>query len=155
MECVAQVSNDLQTMNAEIGVWLFHECCVLGLSVLYPLYLFFLSLSLSSCFGEEQGASEMAREVLVMNTLTVNIHLLLVSFYRPSGQKRKILTEHKLFPSDEYALQSQLGFRDMSAEEASINIFIYMCVFVFALGVLDTIDPMCWALAERSPHRSE
>lgn len=67
----------------------------------------------------------MAREVLVMNTLTVNIHLLLVSFYRPCGQKRKILTEHKLFPSDEYALRSQLGFRDLSAEEVSFGCFLF------------------------------
>jgi kynureninase len=61
-------------------------------------------------------------EVVVMNQLTVNLHLLLVSFYRPTSKKFKIICEEKAFPSDQYALESQVRYHGFDPKEAIIEI---------------------------------
>lgn len=61
-------------------------------------------------------------EVVVMNTLSVNLHLMLVSFYRPSKERYKIVIEKAAFPSDKYAVASQLRFHGYDPKEALIEL---------------------------------
>lgn len=56
-------------------------------------------------------------EVVVTHSLTTNLHLLMVSFYRPEGKRTKVLCEAKAFPSDLYALESQVRFHKLDPNE--------------------------------------
>ncbi|MCP5061005.1 MAG: kynureninase [Ignavibacteriae bacterium] len=60
-------------------------------------------------------------EVVVMNTLTTNLHLLMVSFYQPTKTKYKIVIESDAFPSDRYAVQTQLEFHGFNSQEGLIE----------------------------------
>jgi kynureninase len=62
------------------------------------------------------------KETVMMNQLTVNLHFLMVSFYRPTPRRYKILCEAKAFPSDQYALQSQIKFHNFKVEDALIEV---------------------------------
>jgi kynureninase len=61
-------------------------------------------------------------EVSPMNTLTVNLHLLMVSFYKPSAGRYKIIMEAGAFPSDQYAIESQVRFHGYDPENAIIEV---------------------------------
>ena len=61
-------------------------------------------------------------EVTVMNNLSVNLHLMMVSFYQPTPTRYKILTEGGAFPSDQYALETHLKFRGINPDEALIEV---------------------------------
>ncbi len=66
------------------------------------------------------GAKE--SEVVCMNSLTTNIHLLFVSFYRPTKQRYKIISEARMFPSDRYLLETQTKFHGFDPEDAIIEV---------------------------------
>lgn len=66
------------------------------------------------------GASE--NEVVVMNQLTVNLHLMLVSFYRPTKKRFRIICEAKAFPSDQYAFETHVKHHGFDAAEAVIEV---------------------------------
>jgi kynureninase len=61
-------------------------------------------------------------EVVAMNQLTVNLHLMLISFYRPKGKRYKILYEANAFPSDHYAFQTQVELHGYKHKDAIIEI---------------------------------
>lgn len=66
------------------------------------------------------GAQE--TEVVAMNTLTVNLHLMLVSFFRPTSTRYKILMESPAFPSDRYAIESHIASRGLDPAEALLTV---------------------------------
>ena len=74
---------------------------------------------LSENMAKIVGAKPM--EVVVMNTLTTNLHLLMVSFYQPTKTKYKIVIESDAFPSDRYAVESQLKFHGFDAAEGLVE----------------------------------
>lgn len=61
-------------------------------------------------------------EVVITHSLTTNLHLLLVSFYQPKGKRTKILCEAKAFPSDQYALESQVKFHGLDVHEHLVEV---------------------------------
>ena len=61
-------------------------------------------------------------EITVMNTLTVNLHLMMVSFYRPDQKRFKILVEEKAFPSDQYMIHSQVRFHGLDPDSAIVEL---------------------------------
>ncbi len=77
-------------------------------------YKEFLADSVAHLLGAKK------EEVVVMNSLTVNLHLLLVSFYRPTKTQYKIICEYDAFPSDLYSVQSQTNFHGFNPDDAVI-----------------------------------
>lgn len=74
----------------------------------------FLTESMANLVGAKPG------EVVIMNTLTANLHFMMVSFYRPSAARYKIIIEKDAFPSDKYAVESQLRFHGFDPDEGLI-----------------------------------
>ncbi|MBS3739409.1 MAG: kynureninase [Psychroflexus sp.] len=74
----------------------------------------FLSKPMANIVGAKES------EVIIMNTLSVNLHLMMVSFYQPTSKRHKILIEADAFPSDLYAVESQLKYHDYDPKDALI-----------------------------------
>jgi len=87
-------------------------------NALHPWFPYheFLREPMAKTVGAKPG------EVVVMNSLTVNLHLLMVSFYRPTKQRYKIICEQSPFPSDQYALASQVAFHGFDPKDAIIEL---------------------------------
>jgi kynureninase len=80
-------------------------------------------------------------EVVAMNGLTVNLHLMLVSFYRPTSKRFKILAEAGAFPSDQYALESHLKFHNLNPDQAIIELKPRDGEFILRTGdILEAIE---------------
>ena len=75
---------------------------------------------LSDSYAKIVGAK--SSEVVAMNTLTVNLHLMMVSFYRPNEKRHKIIIEEDAFPSDIYAVESQIKHHGFSTESSLIKL---------------------------------
>src|SRR5262249_20333723 len=69
-----------------------------------------------------QLVGALPREVVFMNGLTVNLHLLFESFYRPTSRRHCILMDEPIFPSDHYAVQSQLRRRRFEPRETLLTV---------------------------------
>jgi kynureninase len=61
-------------------------------------------------------------ETVVMNTLTVNLHLMMASFYRPAGDRTRILIEDNAFPSDSHAVRSQAAFHGLDPDQDVVRV---------------------------------
>ncbi len=107
-ENVEEVLQDWQNLGVEGHVHARHP---------WMPYHEFLTDQMASVVGA------LPEEVVVMNSLTVNIHLMMVSFYRPTKHRYKILMEYSPFPSDRYALESQVKFHGYDPMQAIIELF--------------------------------
>lgn len=104
-------------VSQELNRW-----AALGVKGHFEGDLSWVDYSKSMVLATSKIVGAQADEVTIMNTLTVNIHLMLVSFYRPEGKKNKILIEHSPFPSDMYALKSHLRFKGLDPHEVLIEL---------------------------------
>jgi kynureninase len=75
-----------------------------------------LTQQTSALVGAQPG------EVVVMNSLTVNLHLMMASFYRPTTERHKILVERGAFPSDQYAVKSQIRFHGLDPASSLLEL---------------------------------
>ena len=75
---------------------------------------------LAGPMGKLVGASP--SEVVTMNSLTVNLHLMMASFYRPTRERHRILIEEHAFPSDDYAVESQARFHGFDPAETLVRV---------------------------------
>ena len=76
-----------------------------------------LSKTLSAIVGA------LPAEVVVMNQLTVNLHLMLVSFYKPKGKRNKIICEAKAFPSDQYTFETHIRHHKLNPDDTIVEVY--------------------------------
>ncbi len=101
-------------VNEELDVW--KKLGVTGQHDRWEAYHEHLTESTARLVGAKPS------EVVVMNALTVNLHVLLVSFYQPTPERNKIVIEKGAFPSDQYAVESQIRFHGFDPKDALIEL---------------------------------
>ncbi|KAF7562462.1 hypothetical protein G7046_g1681 [Stylonectria norvegica] len=79
-------------------------------------------------------------EIVIMNTLTVNLHLMLASFYKPTEKRHKIILEWKPFPSDYYTIESQIVWHGLDPEKSMVKIEPDDDYLIRTEKILATID---------------
>ncbi|RAJ10588.1 kynureninase [Chitinophaga skermanii] len=110
-----------KTVEAAIAQELrdWQDCAVEGYWKAKNPWLFYQT-SMRPVLAEIMGAKEM--EISVMNTLTVNLHFMMLSFYRPTKTRYKVLMEAGAFPSDQYAVETQVRHHGFDPNTAIIEI---------------------------------
>ncbi|SHM26097.1 Kynureninase [Chitinophaga jiangningensis] len=112
-----QPRNVKAAIEQELADW--QQCAVEGYwGAKHPwlYYQQYCSKPLTSIMGASQ------QELTVMNTLTVNLHFMMLSFYKPTKQRFKVLMEAGAFPSDQYAVETQVKFHGFDPESAIIEV---------------------------------
>ncbi|MDQ6892350.1 MAG: kynureninase [Acidobacteriota bacterium] len=79
-----------------------------------------LAVPMAKLVGASASASK--SEVVTMNSLTVNLHLMMATFYRPTRERHRVLLEDRAFPSDDYAIESQARFHGFDPAEALVRL---------------------------------
>ena len=102
------------SVSKELEVW--EKMGVLGQHKRWVDYHKHLTESTATIVGAKP------KEVVVMNALTINLHLLMISFYQPTPKKNKIIIEHGAFPSDQYAVESQIRLHGYNPKDTLIEI---------------------------------
>ena len=103
-----------EMVNKELEVWA--KKGVIGQHTYWEPYHEHLSKSTARLVGAKPS------EVVVMNALTVNLHLLLISFYQPTGNRNKIVIEKGAFPSDQYAVESQIKLHGLNPKDVLLEL---------------------------------
>ncbi len=106
-----------QLVNEELDAW-----ARLGVDGHFAAQRPWVSYHERATEGLAQLTGARALEVVAMNSLTANLHLMLTSFYRPAGERRKILMEAYAFSSDRYAIESQLRHHQLDPADALVLI---------------------------------
>ncbi|NRF38231.1 kynureninase [Pedobacter foliorum] len=106
-----------EVLNEQLNNW--HNLAVEGWFEGDSPWMFYHK-ELKKLMGPLVGAS--AKEVCPMNTLTVNLHLLMVSFYKPVKGRFRIIMEAGAFPSDQYAIESQVRFHGYDPKDAIVEV---------------------------------
>lgn len=84
------------------------------------------------------GAS--ASEIVIMNTLTANLHLMMASFYRPTEKRHKVILEWRPFPSDHYVIESQIQWHGLNPKQSMVQIQPDDTFYLSTEKILTTID---------------
>ncbi|KAL7752843.1 Kynureninase (L-kynurenine hydrolase) [Sorochytrium milnesiophthora] len=129
-----------QLLTQELDVWAERASGVHG-HFDHPHERPWLSIDETVVAKSATVVGALPHEVAVMNTLTGNLHLLLVSFFRPTAARFKIIIEAKAFPSDHYAVESQLRFHNIDPAVGLITLKPRQDEYILRPeDILDAID---------------